>query len=108
MRKGLDQVERVGQIVHGLRDFMNKGELRLARTDISETVDDAIRLVSAEASAAGVKLDIGGLAPLPSVMADKTQLVQILVNLIRNAIQALAAARPGSGAVTVSGRAAGQ
>ncbi len=107
MRKGLDQVERVGQIVHGLRDFMNKGELRLARTDISETVDDAIRLVSAEASATGVKLDVGGLAPLPSVMADKTQLVQILVNLIRNAIQALAAARPGSGAVTVTGRVGG-
>ena len=105
MRKGLDQVERVGQIVHGLRDFMNKGELRLARTDMTETVEDAIRLVSAEASAAGVKLEVGGLAALPSVIADKTQLVQILVNLIRNAIQALAAVRSGTGSVTVSGRA---
>lgn len=107
MRKSLDQVERVGQIVHGLRDFMNKGELRLARTDMAETVEDALRLVSSEAGAAGVKLEVSGLASQPPVMADKTQLVQILVNLIRNSIQALAAARPGTGMVTVSGRAGG-
>lgn len=104
MGKSLDQVERVGQIIHGLRDFMNKGELRLARTDVPETVDDALRLVSAEARAAGVTLDAESLGPLPPVMADKTQLVQILVNLLRNAIQALSAAKPGTGVVSVSGR----
>lgn len=105
MHKSLDQVERVGQIVHGLRDFMNKGELRLVRTDVSETVEDALRLVSAEASVAGVKLQADDLSMLPPVMADKTQLVQILVNLLRNAVQALSAARPGTGAVVVAGEA---
>lgn len=104
MRKSLDQIERVGHIIHGLRDFMNKGELRLARTDVGETIEDAIRLVSAEAGAAGVDLDVSGFGHLPTVMADKTQLVQILVNLLRNAIQALSTSKPGTGLVKVSGR----
>lgn len=107
MRKSVDQIERVGHIIHGLRDFMNKGELRLARTDVAETVEDAMRLVSAEAAGPGVVLSASGLNQLPNVMADKTQLVQILVNLFRNAVQALSAAKPGTGTVAVTGRSAG-
>lgn len=105
MRKSLDQIERVGQIVHGLRDFMNKGELRLSQTEIADTVEDALRLVSPEANAAGIMLHANDLSSLPVVMADKTQLVQILVNLLRNSIQALAASRTTSGLVTIRGKA---
>lgn len=102
MRKSLEQIERAGQIVHGLRDFMNKGELRLALTDVAEPVGDAMRLVAAEANAGGIRLDIRDVDSLPPVMADKTQLVQILVNLMRNAIQALVAAQM-TGTVAVTG-----
>ncbi len=104
MRKSLEQIERAGQIIHGLRDFMNKGELRLAQTSLAETIEDATRLVSAEANAAGIRLDVRESASLPYVMADKTQLVQILVNLLRNSIQALAAAHTPGGAVAVTSR----
>ena len=104
MRKSLDQIERVGQIVHGLRDFMNKGELRLSQTEIVDTVEDALRLVSPEANAAGIALHSSDLGTLPVVMADKTQLVQILVNLMRNSIQALSASRTANGWVSVRGK----
>ncbi|CAA7623766.1 sensor histidine kinase [Magnetospirillum sp. UT-4] len=105
MSKSVDQIERVGDIIHGLRDFMRKGELRLARNRVREVVDDALRLVSAEANASGIALNAAGLSALPPVMADKTQIVQVLVNLIRNAVQALAGAGTPAGTVAVSGRA---
>lgn len=104
MHKSLDQIERVGQIVHGLRDFMNKGELRLSQTEIGDTVEDALRLVSPEANAAGITLHAGDYSSLPMVMADKTQLVQILVNLLRNAIQALSSSRTTNGLVNIKGK----
>ncbi|MBI5165720.1 MAG: MASE1 domain-containing protein [Magnetospirillum sp.] len=106
MAKSVDQIERVGQTIHGLRDFMRKGELRLAANDLREMVEDALRLVSAEANAAGIGLHAVGLGALPPVMVDKTQIVQVLVNLARNAVQALAATGRGDNpTVLVSGRA---
>lgn len=106
MAKSVDQIERVGQTIHGLRDFMRKGELRLAVNDIEDIVEEAIRLVLAEANAAGITLRSIGLTALPPVMVDKTQIVQVLVNLVRNAVQALAATDEKNGVVVVSGRVA--
>ncbi|MBF0392479.1 MAG: MASE1 domain-containing protein [Alphaproteobacteria bacterium] len=103
--RSVDQIERVAQIIHGLRDFMRKGELRLAPNEVRDIVEDALRLVSAEANAAGVTLHAVGMAGVPPVMADKTQIVQVMVNLVRNAVQALAGAKVNNPAVLVSARA---
>lgn len=102
MAQSVNQIERAGQTIHGLRDFMRKGELRLARTALSDVVDDSLLLVAGEANAGGVLLQAKGLAGLPPVMADKTQIVQVLINLVRNAVQTLASAGIESGIVTVS------
>jgi signal transduction histidine kinase len=106
MGRAVDQIERVGTIIHGLREFMRKGELALARTRTADVVEDALRLVGPEANAGGVVLHAGGIAALPPVMADKTQLVQVLVNLLRNAVQAVVG-RDGGGTVAVSGHVTG-
>lgn len=102
MGKSVDQIERVGRIINGLRDFMRKGELTLAAVDIATTFEDALRLVNAEATAAGVDIQASDLGGLPRVLADKTQLVQVVVNLVRNAIQALSAAATREPAIEVA------
>ncbi|CAA6603228.1 putative Two-component sensor histidine kinase [Rhodospirillaceae bacterium LM-1] len=104
MSMSVDRVERVGQIIHGLRDFMRKGELTLAANAMSDMADDAIRLVSAEANAAGVAILSSGMSALPEVMADKTQIVQVLINLLRNAIQSLTLSKTPHPQITVAGR----
>lgn len=104
MGKSVDRIERVGQIIHGLRDFMRKGELTLSKIMPASIVEDALRLVSAEASAAGVTMAASGLTQLPPVMADRTQVVQVLVNLLRNAIQALASAKSANPQISVFGK----
>jgi two-component system sensor kinase FixL len=90
MEKSVDQIERVGQTIHGLRDFMRRGELRLAGNYISEMIDDAILLVQPEVHSVGISLHAAETPPLPLVLADKTQIVQVLVNLLRNALQSVA------------------
>jgi two-component system, LuxR family, sensor kinase FixL len=107
MTKSLEQIERTGQTIHGLRDFLRKGDLKLGRCAIAAAMDDAMRLVASEANAAGVLLDARNLAALPPVMADKTQIVQVLINLLRNAIQALDGSRIPQAAVIACGRLAG-
>ncbi|MEW5726230.1 MAG: ATP-binding protein, partial [Pseudomonadota bacterium] len=103
LSKGIDRIERAGEIIHGLRDFMRKGDVRRVRMTVAEVVEDALRLVVAEANDSGVILHAGGLAGLPAAMADRTQVVQVLVNLARNAIQAIATSGIG-GTVAISAR----
>lgn len=106
LAKGIDQIERAGQTIHGLRNFMRKRELRLAPARVHDLVEQAFRLVSAEAGAANVSLVAGDLAALPLVRADQIQIVQVLVNVLRNAVQAIAEAGMEKGAVSVTGEAA--
>ncbi|OJU29029.1 MAG: hypothetical protein BGN89_02650 [Alphaproteobacteria bacterium 64-6] len=103
LSKGISQVEAAGQTVHGLREFMQKSELRLSRSRIDETVERAFHLVSAEADAAHIDLRSVGLPALPPVYVDQVRIVQVLVNLLRNAVQAISEAKMASGAITVSG-----
>lgn len=102
MGKSVDQIESVGRIIHGLRDFMHKGELTLAPMDVAEMMEDAVRLVTAEANAAGIEIQVGDIHGLPRPLADKTQMVQVAVNLMRNAIQALSAAATGEPAIEIT------
>lgn len=89
----VDKIERASQIIHGLRDFMRKGELTLVPIDLRDTLDDALRLVGAEISAMGAVIETTGLQLPALVLADRTQLGQVLINLLRNAAQAMAQAR---------------
>ncbi|MFA5901281.1 MAG: ATP-binding protein [Hyphomicrobium sp.] len=102
LSRGIDQVEQAGQTIHGLRNFMRKHELRFAPTKVGYLVNQAFRLVSAEAYAANVTLSAGDLAGFPAVMVDHVQIVQVLVNLLRNSVQAVAEAGMAKGAVTVT------
>lgn len=103
MGKSVDRIEQVGHIISGLRDFMRKGDLHVASADIGDIVEDALELVWAEASAAGVAVRTSGLTGLSPVLVDKTQIAQVLVNLLRNAVQSVAAAGPAEGLVQLSG-----
>ncbi|MBF0355467.1 MAG: MASE1 domain-containing protein [Alphaproteobacteria bacterium] len=104
MRMSVDKIERVGQIIHGLRDFMRKGEMTLSRNAMSDLADEALRLVEAEANAAGISLKSLGLQGLPPIIANKTQIEQVLINLTRNAVQSLSLAKTPDPVVLVSGK----
>jgi two-component system sensor kinase FixL len=81
---------RAGQIVRRLRDYVSRGELDLRSVQIQDVVDDAISLakVGIEGQLARVISRIP--EDFPPLLADRLQLRQVIVNLVRNAIEALA------------------
>ncbi|HZB90399.1 MAG TPA: CHASE3 domain-containing protein [Stellaceae bacterium] len=94
------QVDRAAQIVARLRAFVSKGETERRAEDVAATIDEAISLV--ELGHPGVRLERALAAPLPAVAIDKVQIQQVLINLMRNAAEAMHQTGPGD--IRVSAR----
>lgn len=81
---------RCGQVIRGLREFARREEPRHVILDVRDMIHEVLQFMGHECRCSGVNydLDLGNVAQL--VMANPIQLQQVLVNLIRNAIEALA------------------
>lgn len=90
MDKAVVQASRGGQIIHRLRRFMATGETERAPEPVNKVVEEASALALVGAGDKGVALRSELAADLPDVMIDKVQIHQVLINLIRNSIDALA------------------
>lgn len=94
VRDALDEAAkeslRAGSIVRRLRDFVATGETEKRIEDLSRLIEDASGLALVGSRERGVrsffKLDAGAT----SVLVDRVQIQQVLVNLIRNAVEAMA------------------
>ena len=84
-----EQAERTGSIVRRMRDFVRKAETKYVKLDLREVVRQSIELVAFEARHNQVRIDFEPGEPLSSVQADKIQLQQVLVNLLRNGFEAM-------------------
>nr|WP_255568627.1 ATP-binding protein [Neoroseomonas alba] len=82
---------RAGQIVARIRSFVKKAPVQRDLLDAATFVEEAVLLVERELSAAQVALDVDVAPGLPMVLGDRIQLQQVLVNLMVNAGQAMAA-----------------
>ena len=82
------EISRAGQIIERLRDFLRRGEPRWSTVDLAGVTRKVVSVLSDEARAHGVAVRIDG-RPLPLITGDHIQIEQVLVNLIRNAIEAV-------------------
>lgn len=91
MDKAAAQANRAGQIIRRLRQFVEKGETDRAVENLNKIVEEATALALVGAKELGVKptLMLDGLSRY--VMIDKVQVQQVVLNLVRNAIEAVAA-----------------
>jgi two-component system sensor kinase FixL len=106
--KALAQTSRGGQIIHRLRRFITAGESERRPEPINQLVEEAngLALVGAADRQIEVQLDLA--ADLPPVLVDKVQIHQVLINLIRNAIDALSAAPEREIVIQTSARGEGE
>jgi two-component system, LuxR family, sensor kinase FixL len=86
------QAERASAIIRHLRAFVQKGTTRRAWADLNGIINDSVRFVETEARHLGVKLRVELEEDLPPLMLDGVQIEQVLVNLMRNSFEAMAAA----------------
>lgn len=88
--KAAGQALRAGQIIRRLRDFVEKRGDNRAPEDVNKIIEEALALVfvGTVESSATVKAKLG--AHLPKVLIDKIQIQQVVLNLVRNAFEAMA------------------
>jgi two-component system sensor kinase FixL len=84
-----EQALRAGRVLENLRKFIRKQDIRAEPIDVNRVVADVMNLVEADAHAEGIGLTIRYADGLPAVMANAAQLQQVLLNLTRNAVDAM-------------------
>jgi two-component system, LuxR family, sensor kinase FixL len=91
MEKAAAQAERAGQVIRRLREFVAKGETEQRPEPVGSVIEEAASLALVGAKSAGVTTRLTLSPDLPLVSMDKVQIQQVLLNLIRNALEAMAA-----------------
>src|SRR5262245_47154812 len=100
LEKAAGQLRQAKDILERLRDFVSRGTLRPAPTDLGALTRKVVALAEDDARAHGVLVRFEA-APVPPVTVDALQLEQTLINLINNAIDAAAETARPPGFVTV-------
>jgi PAS domain S-box-containing protein len=91
MQRVAAEAERAGEVVRKMRSFVRGEEGQVSALDANFLVGEVLRLAAPEARQSGVEL-VQALAPgLPEVLADSIQIQQVLLNLVRNAAEAIVA-----------------
>jgi two-component system sensor kinase FixL len=89
MDKAADQALRAGEIIRRLRDFVARGETERRVESIKKLVEEASALALVGAKDLGVRVRFVFDPKTDLVLADKVQVQQVLLNLIRNAVEAM-------------------
>lgn len=102
MEQTAAQAERAGEIIRRIRRFVRKGVPEQSILDVNAAVRDAVEFAGPEAGRHGVAMQLTLAANLPPVRADKIQIEQVILNLVRNAFDAMQDAAPDVCGLSVS------
>lgn len=89
--KAAEQALRAGQVIRRLRDFVARGETEKRIESIANLVEEASTLALLAAKEKSVQLTLQFDPTVDLVLVDKVQVQQVLLNLLRNAIEAMRA-----------------
>ncbi len=82
------QAQRAGEVIRSLRRFLRQKKSSREKLDVNEVIREVAFLADVDARAHDVELHLGLQRDLPAVVADAVQIQQVILNLIRNALDA--------------------
>jgi two-component system, LuxR family, sensor kinase FixL len=88
MEHATEQALRAGQIIRRLRDFVSRGETEPRLENLPKLIEEASALALVGVKETGVRVSYALAPEAASVFVDKIQVQQVLLNLIRNAVEA--------------------
>jgi two-component system sensor kinase FixL len=83
------ETRRASEIIRRLRSFIRKHEPRRESADINAMVTDAVHMLEYDLKQAAIRLEMSLSPEVPPVFVDQVQMVQVMVNLLRNARDAM-------------------
>jgi two-component system sensor kinase FixL len=107
LAKAVEQALRSGDIIRRLREFVARGETEQRVESVAKLVEEASALALVGVRQLGVRVAFDLDQKVDAVLVDKVQIQQVLLNLIRNAVEAMADSTRRELTVT-SGAATGQ
>ncbi len=87
--KALNESERASQIIQRMRHFVEKKEPERRPVDVAELIDECMELVTLGNANVDVPVESDVADDLPRLHVDPVQIQQVLVNLLRNALEAV-------------------
>jgi two-component system, LuxR family, sensor kinase FixL len=98
------QIDAAAGTIHRMRAFLRRGRPSIGEVDIRDLVDGASMLLRPELAMTSVRIEAFIEADLPTLHGDRGQLEQLILNLVRNSIEAIAGAHRQDGCVIVAAR----
>jgi two-component system sensor histidine kinase DctS len=108
MEKASAQAERAGKIIRRTREFVKKSEPVRAPAALAEIVEEAIGFADIEARKAAVALRVAIPPDLPPVFADRIMIEQVVLNLVKNGIEAMQQTPPEARVLNLAARLDGE
>ncbi|HSV34038.1 MAG TPA: PAS domain S-box protein [Ramlibacter sp.] len=107
MRRIAEQAERAGKVIKSVHDFVRRRDQAREAIEPQALLDAIMPLVSLQARKLGVEVDLRIRSGLPPVLCDRTMVEQVLLNLARNAMQAMDHAQVHAPSLVIEVRRAG-
>ena len=98
------EIDLASGILRRMRDFLRRGRPQISTIDVRSMLDDALMLIRPEATSKNVLIDLDCPADLPAVYGDRIQLQQVVLNLVRNAVDSIAELARSNGHVQLTAR----
>jgi PAS domain S-box-containing protein len=96
-----EQAERAGEILRHVRDFVRKSELKTKPMDINQIVRAVVKFTEHEARHHRTMVRLQLDPKLPKVAADSIMIEQVICNLVRNSVEAMAEANSARRDITI-------
>ncbi|MEF3076077.1 PAS domain S-box protein [Methylobacter sp. Wu1] len=89
LEKTHDQALKAGQIIHHMRDFVRSKKIHRSTADINALIENAVSLSITDLKQYNIQLCFNLADNLPAIYVDSVQIEQVILNLVRNSIDAL-------------------
>jgi len=88
LKRVVNDARRAADVIDRIRTLASKGTPRHSETALAEIITECMALLHHELQSRNVSNSLDLASDLPNVMVDRTQLQQVIVNLVINAVQA--------------------